>query len=182
MKLGKTNKEIGEQLRLVYGDNALQATAVKKWTNRFQNGRNSVEDYAREGRPKTTHNAANIDRIRSFIEKDRRLTMRDIAEGTNINCETLRKILHEDLGMRKVCAKMFPKFLLRNKKRFKFSCVKNGWMWIWKKEFWIIWSLGLSLGSTSTIPVINDSRWNGKHLMNHSERKPEYLNQKWNQC
>ncbi len=68
-KLGKTNKEIGEQLRLVYGDNALQGKAVKKCTNRFRNGCNSVKDDAREGRPKTTHNAANIDRIRSFIEK-----------------------------------------------------------------------------------------------------------------
>ncbi len=41
-KLGKPNKEIGEQLRLVYGDNAPQATAVKKWENRFRSGRNSV--------------------------------------------------------------------------------------------------------------------------------------------
>ncbi len=100
-KLGKTNKEIGEQLRLVYGDNALQATTVNKCTNCFRNECNSLEDDAREGRPKTTHNAANIDRIRSFIEEDRRLTMRDIAKGTNINHETVRKMLHKDLGMRK---------------------------------------------------------------------------------
>ncbi len=129
MKLGKMNKEIGGQLSLVYGDNALQATAVK-CTNRFQNGRNSDEDDAREGRPKTTHNAANIDHIRSFIEKDRRLTIRDIAEGTNINRETVCKIVREDLGMREVCAKILEINFEQN--------FKNIWKKIldFLKNFW----------------------------------------------
>ncbi len=122
MKLEKTNKEIGEQLRLVYGDNALQATIVK-WTNCFRNGCNSVEDDAREGRPKTMHNTANIDRIRSFIVKDRHLTTRDIAKCTNINRETVRKILCEDLGTCKVCTKMVPKILTVEKKCFLHSIV-----------------------------------------------------------
>ncbi len=107
------------------GNTVLQATAVK-WTNRFRNGRNSVEDDAREGRPKTTHNAANTDRIQSFIDKDRHLTTSYIAEGTNIDRETVRKILLEDLGMHKVFAEMVPKILAGNKKRFVFNCVKNG--------------------------------------------------------
>jgi len=39
------------------------------------------------------------------------LTVRSIAEQVNINRETVRKILTEDLEMRKVCAKMVPKEL-----------------------------------------------------------------------
>jgi len=39
------------------------------------------------------------------------LTVRSIAEQVNIDRETVRKILTEDLDMRKVCAKMVPKEL-----------------------------------------------------------------------
>jgi predicted transcriptional regulator len=42
-----------------------------------------------------------------------RLTVRSIAEQANINRETVRKILTEDLDMRKVCAKMVPKELTK---------------------------------------------------------------------
>jgi len=39
------------------------------------------------------------------------LTVRSIAEQVNIDRETVRKILTEDLDMRKVCVKMVPKEL-----------------------------------------------------------------------
>jgi len=38
--------------------------------------------------------------------ENRWLTVRSIAEQVNIDRETVRKILTEDLDMRKVCAKM----------------------------------------------------------------------------
>ncbi len=44
---------------------------------------------------------------------------RDIIEGTNINRETVRKILGEDLGMCKVCAKMVPKILTAEQKALR---------------------------------------------------------------
>ena len=39
----------------------------------------------------------------------RYLTVRNTAEQVNIDRETVRKILNEDIDMRKVCAKMVPK-------------------------------------------------------------------------
>jgi len=45
------------------------------------------------------------------------LTVRSIAEQVNIDRETVRKILTEDLGMRKVCAKMVPKELTEEQKQ-----------------------------------------------------------------
>jgi len=47
------------------------------------------------------------------VRENRRLTVRSIAEQVNINRETVRKILTEDLDMRKVCAKMVPKELTK---------------------------------------------------------------------
>ena len=45
------------------------------------------------------------------MRENYQLTVRSIAEQVNIDRETVRKILTEDLDMRKVCAKMVPKEL-----------------------------------------------------------------------
>jgi len=50
------------------------------------------------------------------LRENRRLTVRSIAEQVNINRETIRKILTEDLDMRKVCAKMVPQELTEEQK------------------------------------------------------------------
>jgi len=51
------------------------------------------------------------------VRKNRRLTVRSIAEQVNIDSDTVRKILTEDLEMRKVCAKMVPKELTEEQKQ-----------------------------------------------------------------
>ena len=51
------------------------------------------------------------------MRENRRLTVRSIAEQVNIDRETVREILTEDLGMRKVCAKMVPKELTEEQKQ-----------------------------------------------------------------
>ena len=55
------------------------------------------------------------------MRENRQLTVRKIAEQVNIERETVRKILTEDLGMRKVCAKMVPKELTEEQKQRVFS-------------------------------------------------------------
>jgi len=51
------------------------------------------------------------------MRENRRLTVRSIAEQENIDRETVRKILTEDLHMRKVCAKMVSKELTEEQKQ-----------------------------------------------------------------
>jgi hypothetical protein len=49
--------------------------------------------------------------LQSSNQRESRLPVRSIAEQANIGRETVKKILTEDLDMRKVCAKMVPKEL-----------------------------------------------------------------------
>ena len=49
-----------------------------------------------------------IAKFRQIVRENRRLTVRSIAEQVNIDNETVRKILTEDLDVRNVCAKMIP--------------------------------------------------------------------------
>jgi len=56
-------------------------------------------------------------KIRQIVRENGRLTVRSIAEQVNIDRETVRKILTEDLDMRKVCAKMVPKSSPKNESK-----------------------------------------------------------------
>jgi len=101
----------------VYGDNAMKKTAVYKWVKHFTEGRESVTDEERSGRPATSRTEENIAKIYQIVRENHRLTVRSIAEQVNIIRETVRKILTEDLDMRKVCAKMVPKELTKEQKQ-----------------------------------------------------------------
>jgi hypothetical protein len=93
----------------VYGDTAMKKTAVYKWVTRFSKGRDSVTDEERSGRPATSRTEENIAKVHQIVHENHQLTARSIAGQANIDRETVRKILTEDLDMRKVCAKMAPK-------------------------------------------------------------------------
>jgi len=101
----------------VYGDNAMKKTAIYKWVKSFSKGRESVTDEERSGRPATSRNEENIANVRQIVRENRRLTVRSIAEQVNIDRETVRGILTEDLDKRKVCAKMVPKELTKEQKQ-----------------------------------------------------------------
>jgi hypothetical protein len=62
----------------------------------------------RSGQPARSGTEENIAKVRQIVRENRRLTVMNIAEQTNID----REILAEDPDMRNVCAKMVPKDLL----------------------------------------------------------------------
>ena len=106
----------------------MKKTAVYKWVKRFSEGRESVTDEERSGRPATSRTEKKaIAKVRQIVRTNRRLTVRSIAEQVNIDIETarkvllkiLRKIVTEDLDMRRVCAKNGPKGAHRRTKAKK---------------------------------------------------------------
>ena len=104
----------------VYADNAMKKTAVYRWVKLFSEGRECVTDEERSGRPATRITEEIIVKVRQIVRENRRLTVRSIAEQLNIGRETVRKILTEDLDMKKVCAKMVPKELTEEQKQRRF--------------------------------------------------------------
>jgi len=116
VKLVKSGNEIREMLVQIYEDNGVKKTAVYRWVKGFSEGRESVTDEERSGRPATSR-TENIAKIRQIVRENRRLAVRSIAEQVNIDRESVRKILTEDLDMRKVCAKMVPKKLTKEQKQ-----------------------------------------------------------------
>jgi predicted HTH transcriptional regulator len=76
----------------------------------------SVSDEERSGRP-ATRTEENIAKVCQIVHENRQLTVRSITEQVNMDRETVRKILTEDLDMRKMCAKMVPKELTKEQKQ-----------------------------------------------------------------
>ena len=58
----------------VNGDNAMKKTAVYKWVRRFSEGRESVTDEERSGRPETSRTEENITKIHQIVRENLRLS------------------------------------------------------------------------------------------------------------
>jgi transposase len=96
VKIGKSGSEIREMLVQACGDNAMKKTAVYKWVTRFSEERESVTDEERSGQPKTSRTEEVIAKVRQIVHKNRRLTVRSIAEQANIESKTVKKILTQN--------------------------------------------------------------------------------------
>lgn len=121
LKLGKTATECHESLQTAYGSDSLSRTQIFEWYKRFKEGRESFEDDERSGRPRTSLTDSNVEKVREAVRKDRRLGVRALAEQLHLNRESVRRILTEELNMRKVCAKMVPRLLSAEQKECRMN-------------------------------------------------------------
>jgi transposase len=94
--------ETFQLLTEAYGEDCMSHARVFAWHKRFSEGRESLKDDDRPGRPRTAV-TDDIEKVRDVIRKDRRLDVRALAEEVNLDRESVRRILREELNMRKVC-------------------------------------------------------------------------------
>jgi DNA-directed RNA polymerase sigma subunit (sigma70/sigma32) len=59
-----------------------------------------VEDDERPGHPVTMKTDENVDKVRTLVRNDRRLSIRMVADELNVDKETVRQILTENLKMK----------------------------------------------------------------------------------
>ena len=83
---------------------------VYKWHARFRSGRHSVEDDPRCGRPAVVMCSVK-EPVKDIINRDKRTTVREIADKLDISVSTVHGILREELGMSKVSARWVPRLL-----------------------------------------------------------------------
>ena len=115
IRLRKT--EALSKLKQVYGNEAMSRCRVFEWYNRFKEGREDVEDDPRSGRPSTSKIEENVERVRQEVRSDCRLTVRMIANELSMNSERVWTIITEELGMRKICAKLVLRLLTDEQER-----------------------------------------------------------------
>ena len=91
MKLNKSATETFASLTEDCGDATLLRTMVFKWHQAFKEGRENVEDDSRSGRPISSRNDQNVEVVRAVMAKDRRLSVRMIAEETGLNKNAVQR-------------------------------------------------------------------------------------------
>ena len=74
-QLGFPPTEIHADLQKVYGNGALKYATVCKWVHRFNDGRESIENDPRVGRPVSVLAEKNVATVKTLIEEDARYTM-----------------------------------------------------------------------------------------------------------
>ena len=120
-KRGKKASEIEKALKEVCEDVPSSAT-IYRW---FKDKENTIE-FREEtrGRPNVLRSAAMIDDVKWIIDMNPNASLRAIAEEIGIGKDTVRSILREDLGMRKVCSTWIPHNLDEKTKALRVGCAK----------------------------------------------------------
>jgi len=123
LKEGLTPNEIHSKFIKVYGDSYPSFSTIKKWAAEFKRGRTSLEDDPREGRPKSATTPEIIEQVHDMVLDCRRVKVRETAETIGISKERVGYILHEELDMKKLCARWVPRLLTADQKctRMKIS-------------------------------------------------------------
>src|SRR5215510_7579475 len=93
VKLNKSDTERFASLTEAYGDVTLLRTIVFKWHKAFQQGRENVEDDPRSGRQISPTNDQNVEVVRALMVKDCQLSVRMIAEETDLDKNAVYRIL-----------------------------------------------------------------------------------------
>ena len=116
-QLGFSPTEIHTYLQKVYGNGALKYATVCKWVHCFNDGRESIENDPRVGRPVSVLTEKNIATVKTLIEEDACYTVQEIEELSGIHSSSVLKILRERLGLRKICVHWVPHLLTDEQKK-----------------------------------------------------------------
>ncbi|KAJ4439236.1 hypothetical protein ANN_07356 [Periplaneta americana] len=103
--------EIHRQLCQVYGPKIMSKQMVRRWCRQFSEGRQSVHDEERSGRPSLI-NDDRVEPVRQCIMENRRFTITELSSHfPQISRSLLHEIVTKHLLFKKVCARWVQKNL-----------------------------------------------------------------------
>lgn len=122
---GKNITQTQKTLQKYYEDSSPSFGMIQKWFSEFRCGRTNTNDAERSGRPIEVTTPEMVDKIHGMILDDRRVKVREIAEGVNIAIGQVQKILVKYLGLKKLSARWVPRLLTIEHKRNRMATSKE---------------------------------------------------------
>ena len=110
-KLGKNTTETYGMLQAAFGASCMNRASVFEWHKRFKEAMESVRDDKRCGRSKEVNTLELIGQIKNFMDKDCRVSIKTISAQFDVSVGTVHTIIREELKMRKIYVKFFPRVL-----------------------------------------------------------------------
>ncbi|CAH2003858.1 unnamed protein product [Acanthoscelides obtectus] len=111
-----SQQECLAELLPVFGNEAPHQSTISRWYGEFKRGRVSLSDDPRVGAPKMAVTQENADAVRKLIIENRHVTYREIEASLKSSKTSIQKILHEELGVRKLVSRWIPHLLTEEQK------------------------------------------------------------------
>ena len=102
------NRVCGEQTvdrNRVCGEQTVDRNRVSCWATRFREGRVTINDDPRPGRPKTSTDERSVKLVADFLAENRGATCEEISQATGISSTSVFCILTNGLQKTKICAR-----------------------------------------------------------------------------
>ena len=109
--LGIRPIDIFQELQTAYGEQAPCQSTVGRWSKLFSDGREDIEDESRSGHQITTHTTANIELVCKVVEDNPHVSYEEIEAETSLSRETIERIIHDSINLRKITSHWIPHFL-----------------------------------------------------------------------
>ena len=93
----------------------LDRSTISRWAQRFREGRLSIDNDPKSGRPRTSTDDQSVERVLQILEEDRRMTCEEIAHCAGISRASAYRILTERLHKRQLPPGEFRMTSVRNK-------------------------------------------------------------------
>ena len=120
-----SSTDIHKDLMEVYNDKTLPYSTIVDWTRRFREGRESIEDRSRAGRPISGGSDKFVFEVSELLEADPHISLVEIANAVGVSTGTAHTIMHDNLQFRKVCARWVPHALTQAQKTKRVQCAQR---------------------------------------------------------
>ena len=112
---------------------------VEKWIGEFNRRLPSTNDTERSGRPKDVTIPEIIEKIHDIVLDDPKVNVPELAEAIGISIGSMVKILHEDLGMRKLHTRIGTTNKTVARTRWNCTKVSDDTTIVWKDMASVFW-------------------------------------------
>ena len=117
------NDQIFSQLEDAYGKDCPCRRTIYNWIAVFKQGRQSVFDEERSGRPSEISDETR-EKCVSIVREDRRITTRKLVDALNVSKGSLQAILQE-MGVRNLASRFIPRFLFAEMCENRLNCCRE---------------------------------------------------------
>ena len=103
-KHGIPAKQVFDKLMSVHKDTCPSHNTIFRWIREIQTGCFELQKGKSPGRPISTSNAANVQKVKGLIDENCRLSCYELESITELPKTTVHDILVSNLGLRNVCS------------------------------------------------------------------------------
>ena len=125
LQLGDELKQIHEYLHTVYKELAVPYNTCSRWVREFKDGKKLIADKPRSAASKFKVNETLIINVKNQVDNDPNVSVREISSDLDVSIGTIHKVLHEELGLRKISARWVPHVLTPEQKKNRVSCARQ---------------------------------------------------------